>query len=423
MSKRLLQPRGDICQFCHLVLSRQSISRQPKRLSKLSSTTRTFSSSLKNYTQIPTNSNPQRNTIPSKPHSSTKLPQNPRETVAALSDAELQTALEKVQISCNELLALKTIPTEGEVLNVLEICKDMAGLLVVEHPPPSTKQSKDGAASALLELDTTNTKKPLPHRTTAAIQKLIQQLSEITYSVVEFKPVFISPAVLKLYVDVQAHLGKPETFPYVFKLYSTKPLAKAGSSPVEYISQNPKSIKNAIEADVAARALQAAIKIKQLAIAMDLVDSSYTTPAFYRAKYVRRGLLPTTAALCVPLAAWSVATQFSTFQTAMDPDMATKVAFAGIVAYVGFSATVGVVAISTANDQMDRVTWASGVPLRQRWMREEERAAIDKIAGAWGFPEPWRRGEEEGQDWDNLREWVGRRSMMLDRVELMEGME
>lgn len=103
--------------------------------------------------------------------------------------------------------------------------------------------------------------------------------------------------------------------------------------------------------------------------------------------------------------------------------MATNVAFVGITAYVGLTAMIGVVAVATANDQMDRITWGQGIPLRERWMREEERAAIDKIAGVWGFREVWRRGEEEGEDWDALREWVGNRGMMLDRVELMEGME
>lgn len=103
--------------------------------------------------------------------------------------------------------------------------------------------------------------------------------------------------------------------------------------------------------------------------------------------------------------------------------MATNVAFAGILAYVGFTATIGMVAVTTANDQMDRVTWATGMPLRERWLKEEERAALDRVAGAWGFKETWRRGEEEGREWEELREWIGRRGMVLDRVELMEGME
>ena len=103
--------------------------------------------------------------------------------------------------------------------------------------------------------------------------------------------------------------------------------------------------------------------------------------------------------------------------------MATQIAFVGILAYVGFTATIGVVAVATANDQMDRVTWATGMPLRERWLREEERAMLDRVAVAWGFKESSKRGEEEGQYWEDLREWVGLRGMVLDRVGLMEGME
>jgi hypothetical protein len=156
---------------------------------------------------------------------------------------------------------------------------------------------------------------------------------------------------------------------------------------------------------------------------MDIIESSFTTTAFHRAKFVRKGLLPVTGLAVAPVAAYTIASQLAILQTTMDSAMATNVAFAGILAYVGFTTTIGVVAVATANDQMDRVTWAPGVPLRERWMREEERAAIDKVAGAWGFREAWRRGEEEGEDWDTLREWVGSKAMMLDRVELMEGME
>lgn len=103
--------------------------------------------------------------------------------------------------------------------------------------------------------------------------------------------------------------------------------------------------------------------------------------------------------------------------------MATTVAFTGLLAYMAFTGTIGIVALTTANDQMERVTWAQGMPLRERWIREEERAAIDRVAQAWGFKETWRRGEEEGLDWDALRDWAGQRGMLLDAAELMEGME
>ncbi len=102
---------------------------------------------------------------------------------------------------------------------------------------------------------------------------------------------------------------------------------------------------------------------------------------------------------------------------------ATGVAFAGIFTYVAATTTIGYVAITTANDQMDRVTWAIGMPLRERWLREDERGAVDRVAGAWGFKERWRRGDEEGEEWEALREWIGMRGMVLDKSELLEGME
>jgi hypothetical protein len=42
---------------------------------------------------------------------------------------------------------------------------------------------------------------------------------------------------------------------------------------------------------------------------------------------------------------------------------------------------------------------------------------------AWGFKDVLRRGEEEGEEWENLREFIGMRGMILDKTELMEGMQ
>lgn len=81
------------------------------------------------------------------------------------------------------------------------------------------------------------------------------------------------------------------------------------------------------------------------------------------------------------------------------------------------------VALMTSNDQMVRVTWIAGTPLRQRWLREEERAALDRVAQAWGFEEPNKRGFEEGDEWELLREVANRKGMYLDNPKLMEGME
>lgn len=113
----------------------------------------------------------------------------------------------------------------------------------------------------------------------------------------------------------------------------------------------------------------------------------------------------------------------STFTIAMDPNTATWIGFSAVLAYLTFTGVIGFVAIATANDQMKRVVWMPGTPLRERWLREEERGALDRIACAWGFKDVARMGEEEGEEWDALREIIGLRGMILDKSDLMDGME
>lgn len=298
----------------------------------------------------------------------------------------------------------------------------MAKLLMSDAPSARLDRS-DGALSGLLSLDDSTSQKNPRHQLPPASQRMVDEISDLAYFVVQHPTVFISPEALRIYVGIQACIRKPNTLPHVFKLYANKPLPEEGSSPIRYSEPNQNKVANAVSVTVADRALQTAIDTKQLDIAMDIIESTYTTKAFHRAKFVRKGLLPATGVAVTPVAAYTIASHLAILQTTMDSAMATNVAFAGILAYVGFTATIGVVAVTTANDQMDRVTWAPGVPLRERWVREEERAAIDKVAAAWGFRETWRRGEEEGEDWDALREWVGGKAMILDKTELMEGME
>jgi hypothetical protein len=170
-------------------------------------------------------------------------------------------------------------------------------------------------------------------------------------------------------------------------------------------------------------ALDTAIEAKNLDAAVGIIENSYKTKAFIRSKLLRKTLAPALTFAATPLAAYILASRLSVFHDAMDAASATNVAFFGILAYVGCTATIGFVAVTTANDQMKRVTWAPGMPLRRRWIREEERAALDKVACAWGFRESWRYGEEEGAEWESLREYIGQKGMVLDRTELMEGME
>jgi hypothetical protein len=342
----------------------------------------------------------------------------------ARSQGNIEEEIREVISLRDKLVSSSSIPTEQEIQKALTYCEVVADDLIdLVH---QLLDNKDGsAASALLSLDERVTSKSVPKspKLSTATQKYIDLLSNVAHSVLLHPTVFITPNLLQQYVNLQSRLKKPETFPSIFKLYASKPMPEEGSSPIKYKHQNPNKVANAVNIDVADKALQCAIETKQLQVAMEIVESTYATKAFRRNKFTRKGLIPATGLAVAPVAAYALASQLSTYQSTMEPGMATNIAFAGILAYVGFTATIGVVAVTTANDQMDRVTWNPGMPLRERWIREEERAAIDRIAGAWGFRETWRRGEEEGEEWEALREWVGRKGMILDRTELMEGME
>lgn len=417
MSRCGLRPRVDVCQFCDFAMTRniRPFSLLSRQLRKSITPPRLPSTGRRIYSQKP------QKTATTGVARTTVSPSS-RDNGITVTSAQLEKRLHDVRAICNTLLMQEKIPSERDILIVLGRCKALAGLLVSDQSPASLKKKND-ATSALLSLDDAEAKKVHVHKVPLTIQRLIDQLSSMSYSVIKFPPVFITPSVLELYVDIQSHLGKPETFPEVLRLYANKPLPTEGTSPIQYSNQNPNKAANAIPLKTADKALQTAIDAKQLVVAMDIIEASYTTKAAHRSKFIKHALIPTTILALAPAAAWIGASQLARFQTTMDTAMATQVAFVGMVAYVGFTATVGIVAVTTANDQMDRVTWAPGVPLRQRWIREEERAAIDKVAGAWGFREIWRRGEEEGADWDALREWAGRKSMILDSVQLMEGME
>ena len=339
-----------------------------------------------------------------------------------ISMVELEKNWLRISATCKELLSSERIPSEEVTVSLLAMCNSLVELLVLD-PSALPKELIDGATSGLLHLDDASAEKAPTHQVSPVIQRMKNDLSLLAYSVVKHPPVFISPKVLEIYTKIQANLGRPETLPEVFHLYSHKPLPQQDTMPIKYSKSNPNSISNSIPPAVAELALQTAIDSKQLVAAMDIVESAYTTTSYLRAKFIRKLLLPATGVVAAPMAAYVAASQLAALQSSMDAEMATKVAFAGILAYTFFTGTIGVVAITTANDQMDRVTWAPGVPLRERYMREEERAAIDKISSSWGFKESWRRGEEEGEDWDALREWIGHKGMILDRVELKEGME
>ncbi|KAI5925436.1 hypothetical protein F4810DRAFT_79627 [Camillea tinctor] len=332
----------------------------------------------------------------------------------------------------SRVLNHRGIPSEAQVEAALRACKVVADYIMDDSVRPQVSHmitELESTASTLLSIDAPQT--PMssdPSETSgtqisAQLRQMIDMISDAAYATLLYPPVFITPSLLQLYVDVQARLGKPESLPQIFHLYASKPMPREGSGSLRYVKQNPNKAANSINPKVIETALDAAIEAKNLDAAVGIIENSYKTQAFIRNKLLRQAVFPAGVFAATPLAAYALASTFSSFQQTMDSVTATNVAFAGILAYVGFTASMGVVALVTANDHMRRVTWAPGVPLRTRWLREEERAALDKVACAWGFREEWRQGEEEGADWDALREYIGQRGMALDRSELMKGMD
>lgn len=350
------------------------------------------------------------------------------------SNTDPDTALREILSESRSIITGSTIPSEESIVRILEQSRDIVNIALSNNHtvnPADTKGEKSSPASSLLDIDhegasaskTTqnprsqiNSKKSFRQRASTAISSMLNEL-------LRDPKVFISPKILKYYTMTQCRLKKADHFPEIFSLYATKPAPQTSGSKITYRAVNPKSPQNAIPQDIADEALEVALKQKNLSLALAIVDNSFCTPAFHRSKVLRKTSIPAAGAVAMPPAAYMIASYIGNLQNTMDPFTATWGTFAGIIAYVTFTSSVGLVALITSNDQMQRVVWLPGMALRHRWLREEERAAMDKIAQAWGFKDPSLRGEEEGEEWNNLREFLGLKGMVLDRTDLMEGME
>ena len=335
--------------------------------------------------------------------------------------------LEELLRDALKMLESTEAPQEAAVLQSLSTCEEVAKQLQGVADVASPSKSKDSPAMKLLFLDS-NTgphtiSQPRGTTDTSTVEEAKERVSAAALNIVLDPKVFITPKILKVYVDVQSLLDKPQAFPKVFDMYALKAIPTPGTSPVSFTPAKEASMTSAIPLGTTKIALGTAIRSQDLSLCLDIITSTVCTPAFRRAKLFQRALAPISGFALAPVAAYTVASQLSLFQNTMSDEVATKIAFAGILTYLGCTATLGIVAVTTSNDQMERVTWAQGTPLRERWLREEERAMLDRVASAWGFKETWRRGEEEGSDWEALRELVGIRGMVLDRTDLMEGME
>ena len=339
-----------------------------------------------------------------------------------------QLLAEKLETAAS-VVRSNVVPNEVAVQRALNICEDLARSFLNPTESLGTPPRLEKTPTTnLLSLDEQSRAPIVPSPTETLSRRSPKEytadnISSTAYTIVTDPKVFITPALLATYVYIQSILGRPESFPQIFDLYASKPIPQLGRVPIEYKEANPERASSAVPLVLAHSALTAAIEVKDLPLCFNIIDTSVCVTAYKRSKVLRRALLPFSGLALTPAAAYVLADQLAQYQHSMDHQIATNMAFLGIVAYVGFTATIGVVAIATANDQMDRITWAMGTPLRERWLREEERALVDRVAGAWGFQDENKRGEEEGGEWEALREWALMRGMVLDKPELMEGME
>lgn len=187
-------------------------------------------------------------------------------------------------------------------------------------------------------------------------------------------------------MDLTIHLRSISNLPAAFALYAKKPNVRSGSkNPSKTYPSLP---KYAVPDEIASKALDAAISAKDMELALDIIETTYGAPAYRWNKVIRKAVPAGTAALLSPAAVYILAQQAAKYQDVVSQDLAARYAFMGIITYMGFTASIGLVALATANDQMERITWLVGTPLSKRWLYEAERAAYDRVAQGWGFEDP-----------------------------------
>jgi hypothetical protein len=407
--------QGPICQFCQFS-TRPEFSASPKLQGE------PLRKTQQHAVYQPRNPDFRRSyakkLTPNSPNTATNRLNSLAQTANSSSGADR--VVDDIREKFQSIVQADKAAPEDEVVALLQQC-----LQTVEsyaNPAEQREKGTSNATSSLLDLaDTAEAHAARPDK--GQRRRATDTISDMVDELLLNDKVFISTETLELYTKIQSLLKRGNHFPRIFSLFANKPIPQPGTSPIKFSEPNPADVKNAVPSELATMALDVALSQKNLSLALAIIDTTFCAPAFYRAKMFRKAGVPLGGLVAAPLASYVVATWAASLQNTMDPSMATGIAFTATLAYIGFTSSVGVIAITTANDQMERVVWSSGIPLRHRWLREEERAALDKVAVAWGFKDVLRRGEEEGEEWENLREFIGMRGMILDKTELMEGMQ
>lgn len=333
--------------------------------------------------------------------------------------ADAQQLARMVEDSRNKFLSVDGIPAQDLTTAALQAC---LGAAMALHPQLRQAEAQSKAsASKLVRLGLERTGGRLP--IDVKLEDAVERISHAAYAIISHANVEMTPELLELYVQIQAQLGRPESLPTVLEMYAHKPKPVLREGEIRYLAAKPNRAARAVEEGVADMALQTAIQAKHLDSALGIIEASYAMPAFRRQKLLRYGTAPAIGLATLPFGILGLASAYAAYwQNTMDLTTATHFAFAGISGYFICVGSLGVIAKLSHKDQMKRVTWTPGTPLRYRWLREEERAALDKVACAWGFKEAWRWGEESGPEWEGLKDHMGYKQMLLDRAEFLDGM-
>ncbi|KAF2743144.1 hypothetical protein M011DRAFT_471681 [Sporormia fimetaria CBS 119925] len=361
-------------------------------------------------------------------------PEIERPDLAGVSALSLRERTEQVERAIQAIInSDKVEPEEVTIAALNEIEAITRGAIALRaglRRTPATKLNlRHSSASAILSLDTDDTPpEPAPARQEKSIRDQIAELptpshlSRLAEELILDPIVYISNAVLDKYVDVQKLLNRPRPIAEALYLFAHKPVPEVGSSPPRYKDKNPKSFKSHIPGAIAAKALDAAITAKDMECALTCIDHTYAAPAYMRWKWLSKAGPPFLGACSIPYVAYFIADSWKEYGGYIDEQSFKWRFFAGFMAYFYATGTLGFVALTTWSTHHVRVVWRPGQPLLMRWLREDERAALDKIAIAWGFTEDEKKGDEQGEEWDGLRQWCALRGMWLDKPELLPGM-
>lgn len=343
--------------------------------------------------------------------------------------AALRAKLAGIEEHIESIKSSPKVEPEETVLDALDGLETVARQAIAiqsRKPPPSKANIRESSAGAILSMGREEEDRSFARQTgqTPSSSNELPSpsyLSHLATDLLKDPKVFISPNILSAYIHLQRLLGCPRAIPEMLYLYAHKPVPELGSSPPKFSKPSPKAAKQAVPEDLADAALTAAIEAKDMPLALDVIDETYCTPAWRRRRFLTKWGVPSAIVGLMPLAIWLIAEETALYSNFIDPETFKLYSFLGISTYILCTGTLGFIALTTYNDNHFRVVWRPGMSLIDRYLREDERAALDRVACAWGFKEEWRWGDEEGEEWEGLKQWCLLRGMILDKPDLLPG--